>query len=96
MKLWHKFTEKLPEPYKELILRFNEHGLYKYQSAMAVTKSDYRGEKYLYVEHDLEFTYASKDYRSCEMTEDFRADKEENTEWCYLEDLCKAMEKQND
>lgn len=98
MKLWHKFTEKLPEPYKELVLRYNEYGIYEYQSAMGAMHTDYVSkERYLYIEHSLNSEIgACKSYASCEMCEKFRADKEENTEWCYLEDLCKTLENLND
>lgn len=98
MKLWYKFTEKLPETEKELVLRSNEYGLYSYQSAMAVQEYDQKNkEYYTSIEYDLEYrdgTY--KHYASCEMSSYFRADKEENSEWCYLEDLCKTLENLNE
>lgn len=98
MRLWYKFTEKLPETYKELILRSNEYGLYKYQSAMAVQVYDFNNnESHISIEHDLFYDDISyKSYPCCEMREKFRADKEENTEWCYLEDLCKTLENLNE
>lgn len=89
MKLWYKFTEKLPETHKELVLRSNECGLYNYESAMAIIE-----DRHLYIEHGLTYTDGTyKSYTSCEMLGRFRADKEENTEWCYLEGLCKLVEK---
>lgn len=93
MKIWHKFTEKLPEVCKELVLRSNEYGLYEYQSAMAVEEWDSKAqESYTFIEHNLECSDgAYKQYSSCEMSSRFRADKETETEWCYLEDLCKTM-----
>lgn len=98
MKLWHKFTEKLPETYKELVLRSNEYGLYSYQSAMSVQVYDFKNkESHVSIEHGLcydDVTYNPHTY--CAMREKFRADKEENIEWCYLEDLCKTLENSND
>lgn len=95
MKLWHTFTEKNPETNKELVLRSKKYGLYSYQSAMAVLEYDFKNkEKLISIEYDLHYcdgTY--KQYFSCEMSSRFRADKEENIEWCYLEDLCKTLEK---
>lgn len=97
MQLWHKFTKKLPETDKELVLRFNEHGICSYKSAMAVEEYDLKNkEYYTSIEYDLKYTDgAYKHDFSCEMFSRFRADKEETAEWCYLDDLCKTLDNLN-
>lgn len=94
MTLWYKFTEKLPEVEKELVLRFNENGFYSHQSAMAIEEYDLaKREHYISIEYGLKYdSSAYKEYYSCEMYSHFRvdeADEEKDVEWCYLEDLLK-------